>query len=136
MRLFDRAFAITRVLPLLAAVIAFAGVSSALERTRELGPAIAGARHDTSGALWPLAGRDGAHGSHRRPPLGAGGGGDRRDAVYVLYERCFGWSMDLHVDPVILAQGVGPAVVAALLAGIYPARRAARRSPAAVLRND
>ncbi|MGH8564779.1 MAG: hypothetical protein ACREXW_12110 [Gammaproteobacteria bacterium] len=56
--------------------------------------------------------------------------------VYVLYERCFGWSMDLHVDPVIVAQGIVLAVGAALLAGIYPARRAARSSPAAVLRND
>jgi len=56
--------------------------------------------------------------------------------VYVLYERCFGWSMDPHVDPVIVAQGFALAVGAALLAGIYPARRAARGSPAAVLRND
>ena len=42
MRLLDRTFAITRVLRLLGAVIAFAGVFSALmplelERTRELG---------------------------------------------------------------------------------------------------
>ncbi len=44
--------------------------------------------------------------------------------------------MDLHVDPVFVAQGVALAVGAALLAGIYPARRAARSSPAAVLRND
>jgi putative ABC transport system permease protein len=56
--------------------------------------------------------------------------------VYVLYGRCFGWSMDLHVDPVIVAQGIALAVGAALLAGIYPARRAARSSPAAVLGND
>ena len=35
--------------------------------------------------------------------------------VYVLYERCFGWSMDLHVDRVILAQGIALAVGAALL---------------------
>ena len=40
------------------------------------------------------------------------------------------------MDPVIVAQGIALAVGAALLAGIYPARRAARRSPAAVLRND
>ncbi|MBA2591829.1 MAG: hypothetical protein M3495_19125 [Pseudomonadota bacterium] len=39
--------------------------------------------------------------------------------VYVLYERCFGWSMDLHAHPVILAQGIALAVGAALLAGIY-----------------
>jgi putative ABC transport system permease protein len=56
--------------------------------------------------------------------------------VYILYERCFGWSMDLHIDSGIVAQGVALAVGAALLAGIYPARRAARNSPAAVLRND
>jgi len=56
--------------------------------------------------------------------------------VYVRNEHCFGWSMDLHVDPVIVAQGIALALGAALLAGLYPARRAARGSPAAVLRND
>ena len=40
--------------------------------------------------------------------------------------------MGLHVDPVIVAQGVALAVGAALLAGIYPARRAAWSSPAIV----
>ena len=127
MRLVDRTFAITRVLRPLAAVIAFAGVFSALlalelERDPRVWP-LAGARHDTSGALGPLAGRDGAHGPYRRPP----------PLVYVFYERCFGWSMYLHVDPVTVAQGIALAVGAALLAGIYPARRAARTSPAAVL---
>jgi putative ABC transport system permease protein len=40
------------------------------------------------------------------------------------------------IRAVIVAQGIALAVGAALLAGIYPARRAARSSPAAVLRNE
>jgi len=56
--------------------------------------------------------------------------------VYVLYERCFGFSVDRHVDPMTVAQGVALAVGAAPLAWNLPRRRAARSSLAAVLRND
>ncbi|MGQ0593250.1 MAG: FtsX-like permease family protein [Gammaproteobacteria bacterium] len=140
MRLFDRTFAITRVLRLLAAVIAFAGVFSALmalelERTRELGllRALGMTPAGLSGLLLVETGLIGLIAGLLSVPVGIG---IAATLVYVLYERCFGWSMDLHVDPVILAQGVALAVGAALLAGIYPARRAARSSPAAILRND
>lgn len=140
MRLFDRTFAITRVLRLLAAVIAFAGVFSALmalelERTRELGllRALGMTPAGLSGLLLVETGLTGLIAGLLSVPVGIG---IAATLVYVLYERCFGFSMDLHVDPMILAQGVALAVGAALLAGIYPARRAARSSPAAVLRND
>ncbi|MGH8564775.1 MAG: ABC transporter permease [Gammaproteobacteria bacterium] len=140
MRLFDRTFAITRVLRLLAAVIAFAGVFSALmalelERTRELGllRALGMTPAGLSGLLLVETGLTGLIAGVLSVPVGIG---IAATLVYVLYERCFGWSMDLHVDPVIVAQGIVLAVGAALLAGIYPARRAARSSPAAVLRND
>ena len=140
MRLFDRTFAITRVLRLLAAVIAFAGVFSALmalelERTRELGllRALGMTQAGLFGLLLVETGLTGLIAGLLSVPVGVG---IAATLVYVLYERCFGWSMDLHVDPVIVAQGIALAVGAALLAGIYPARRAARSSPAAVLRND
>jgi len=140
MRLFDRTFAITQVLRLLAAVIAFAGVFSALlawelERTRELGllRALGMTQAGLFGLLLVETGLTGLIAGLISVPVGIG---IAATLVYVLYERCFGWSMDLHVDPVIVAQGIALAVGAALLAGIYPARRAARSSPAAVLRND
>jgi putative ABC transport system permease protein len=140
MRLFDRTFAITRVLRLLAAVIAFAGVFSALlalelERTRELGllRALGMTQAGLFGLLLVETGLTGLIAGLLSVPVGIG---IAATLVYVLYERCFGFSMDLHIDPVIVAQGVALAVGAALLAGIYPARRAARSSPAAVLRND
>ncbi|MDQ3582940.1 MAG: ABC transporter permease [Pseudomonadota bacterium] len=140
MKLFDRTFAFTRVLRLLAAVIAFAGVFSALmalalERTRELGllRALGMTQAGLFGLLLVETGLTGLIAGLLSVPVGVG---IAATLVYVLYERCFGWSMDLHVDPVIVAQGIALAVGAALLAGIYPARRAARGSPAAVLRND
>ena len=43
---------------------------------------------------------------------------------------------DVHVDPAILLQSVALAVAAALIAGIYPAYRMARISPAEALRED
>jgi putative ABC transport system permease protein len=56
--------------------------------------------------------------------------------ILVVNRRSFGWSMEVYVDPVILLQAVGLAVLAALIAGIYPAYRMARISPAAALRED
>jgi putative ABC transport system permease protein len=56
--------------------------------------------------------------------------------ILVINPRSFGWSMDLHVDPAILLQAVALAVAAALIAGIYPAYRMARISPAGALRED
>jgi putative ABC transport system permease protein len=56
--------------------------------------------------------------------------------ILVINVRSFGWSMDVHVDPAILLQSVALAVAAALLAGIYPAYRMARISPAGALRED
>jgi putative ABC transport system permease protein len=140
MRLFDQTFAITRVLRSLAASIAIAGVFSALmalqlERGPELG--LLRALGMTPGGLTKLllleTGLAGLMAGLIAVPVGLA---VAATLVYVLYERSFGWSMDLYVDPLILVQGVALAVGAALLAGLYPARRAARGSPALVLRND
>ncbi len=140
MRLFDRTFAITRVLRFLAAVIAFAGVFSALlalmlERRHELGllRALGMTPAGLRAMLLVETGLTGLLAGLLAVPVGLA---VAATLVYVLYERSFGWSMDLHVDPVILAQGVLLAVGAALLAGLYPAHRAARGAPAAVLRNE
>jgi putative ABC transport system permease protein len=56
--------------------------------------------------------------------------------IHVVNRRSFGWSMDTLLPPGVLAQAVALAVVAALLAGLYPALRMARARPAAALRDE
>jgi putative ABC transport system permease protein len=140
MKVFDRTFAITRVLQLLAGVIAFAGVLSALlalqlERTRELG--ILRATGVTPGQLGGLViaetGLMGLVAGLIALPTGVT---IAALLVFVLNRRSFGWSMDLRIDPLILGQGLILAILAALLAGIIPALRMARTSPAEALRTE
>jgi len=56
--------------------------------------------------------------------------------VYVINRRAFGWTLDLVLSPVTLAEAVGLAVAAALLAGVYPAWRLTRAPLAAALREE
>jgi len=56
--------------------------------------------------------------------------------VKVINQRSFGWGMDLVIEPAPLGLGLALAVVAALLAGIYPAWRMSRSSVAARLREE
>jgi hypothetical protein len=56
--------------------------------------------------------------------------------VFVINRRSFGWTMGLDPSPGILLQGVALAVLAALLAGLYPAWRMARGEPAGALRDE
>jgi len=90
-----------------------------LERTRELGllRALGMTQAGLFGLLLVETGLTGLIAGLISVPVGIG---IAATLVYVLYERCFGWSMDLHVDPVILAQGIALAVGAALLARDLP----------------
>ena len=56
--------------------------------------------------------------------------------VHVINRRSFGWTMDFVLTPQALVSGVSLAVVAALLAGLYPAWRASRIELGAALRED
>jgi putative ABC transport system permease protein len=56
--------------------------------------------------------------------------------VFVINKRSFGWTLLFQVDPGLLAQAVLVATSAALLAGIYPAWRMGRTSPALALREE
>jgi putative ABC transport system permease protein len=137
---FDRTFAITAVLRVLALVVAFVGVLSALmalqlERTRELG--VLRATGLTPRQLWVLiaaqTGLMGLAAATLAIPLGVG---LAWTMVHVVNRRSFGWTIDLAVDPWILLQAVALAIGAALLAGAYPAWRMARTPPAAALREE
>jgi putative ABC transport system permease protein len=56
--------------------------------------------------------------------------------IFVVNRRSFGWSMDMQIFPDVLLQAVGLSLVAALLAGVYPAFRMALSSTAESLREE
>jgi len=56
--------------------------------------------------------------------------------VFVINRRSFGWTMSIDPSPAILLQGVALSLVAALLAGLYPAWRMASAPPAEALRDE
>jgi putative ABC transport system permease protein len=138
--IFDRTFAVTAVLRLLALAVAFVGVLSALmalqlERTRELG--VLRASGLTPRQLWALVasqtGLMGLAAAAMAVPLGLG---LAWLLVHVVNRRSFGWTIALSPQPGILLESAGLAVLAALLAGAYPAWRMARTPPAAALREE
>ncbi len=138
--IFDRTFAITDALRLLATVVAFIGVLSALmslqlERGRELGTLRATGM--TRGQLWQLTlletGLMGGIAGLIAMPTGYV---LAWILIYVINIRSFGWSLDMQLQPSSFLYAFGVAVVAALLAGIYPAWRLGRMVIAAALRSD
>ena len=56
--------------------------------------------------------------------------------ILVINRRSFGWSMDISIDPFVLSQSLFLSIVAALLAGVYPAYRMAKIKPANALREE
>jgi len=138
--IFDRTFAITAVLQLLATVVAFIGILSALmalqlERARELG--MLRANGLTPGQLWGLVLTQtslmGLTAGLLAFPLGLA---VSLVLVYVINRRSFGWTLELTLDPALFAQALLVALVAAVLAGIYPAFKMSRTSPALALREE
>jgi putative ABC transport system permease protein len=137
---FDRTFAITQVLRLLALIVAFVGVLSALmalqlERSRELG--VLRANGLTPRQVWTMVasqtGLMGLASGLMALPMGV------ILAVLMIEfvnRRSFGWSIELALPPGVLLQAVGLALAASLLAGIYPSWRMARTSPAEALRSE
>jgi putative ABC transport system permease protein len=140
LQIFDRTFAITEVVRMLAGLVAFAGIFSALmalqlERTREFG--ILRAIGLTPRQLgWLVTGQTGLMGlvcGLLALPLGLA---SAIGLIYVINYRSFGWSMEFSVSSMRLSQGVMLALAAALLAGVYPAWRMAHTTPAAGLRDE
>lgn len=140
LEIFDQTFTITNVLRLLAGVVAFAGVLAALmalqlDRARELavlrtlgftpGQA-AGLTVVQSGLLGLLAGLCAL-------PIGI----LLSDLlIHVILRRAFGWTMNFQVPPGVLFDGVLLALIAALVAALYPAWQSYRTQPAAALRAE
>ncbi len=140
LEIFDRTFTITTVLHLLTSIVAFVGVLSALmalqlERAREFG--VLRATGFTPAQVWGMVtaqtGLMGLVAGLLALPVGIG---LALILVLVINRRSFGWTLQIDLSPEVLAQAVVMAVVAALLAGVYPALRLARTPPAQALREE
>jgi putative ABC transport system permease protein len=123
--IFDRTFQVTEVLRLLAAVVAFLGILSALmalqlERERDF--AVLRSLGMSTGQIFGLnlaqTGLLGLTAGLAAIPLGSA---LAWLLVHVINRRSFGWSMEFVITADALFAGVAMAIAAAVLAGIYPA---------------
>lgn len=140
LEIFDRTFAITSALRLLAIIVAFIGVLSALmslqlERARELGTLRATGM--TRPQLWAMTlletGLMGLVAGLLALPVGFV---LAWILVYVINVRSFGWTLQMELRPEYFLQALAVAVVAALLAGIYPSYRVGEMEIASAIREE
>jgi putative ABC transport system permease protein len=137
---FDRTFRITEVLRILAGVVAFLGLLSALlsielDRTREIATlrALGLTPRQVAALSLTQTGLLGAVAAVLSIPLGIV---MAELLVSIINRRSFGWGMDLELQAAPLALGVGLALIAAVLAGLYPAYRIGRCNIVAGLREE
>lgn len=137
---FDQAFSITIALRLLATVVAFIGILSALlalqmENTRQYG--LMRAVGLTPGQLRRFTllqtGLMGLVSGLLALPLGLA---LAAVLVFVINIRSFGWSMGFTPLPQDMLQAFSVAMVAALVAGVYPAWRLGQLITARALRSE
>ena len=137
---FDRTFAITGALQLLATLVAFIGVLSALlslqlEKQRELG--VLRAVGLTVRQLWQMilleTGYMGAVAGLLAMPTGFV---LSLILIFIINRRAFGWTLQMQVVPEPFIQALLVAVGAALIAGLYPARKIGQMQTAEALRGE
>ena len=140
LEIFDRSFVLTYVLEAIAVLVAVLGivntlVTAVLERRREFAAlrAIgASTRQVERLVLWEAAylGLIGA-------ALGVAGGLLLALLlIHVINKQSFGWTIQMTVPGGVILQGVGLALTAALVAGYWPARWAARQPVVEGLREE
>ena len=138
--IFDRSFSITVALQMLATLVAFIGILSALmslqlERRREIGTLRAVGM--TRRQLWRLTlvetGLMGTTAGILAMPTGFV---LAVILIYIINLRSFGWTLQMYLQPVYFLQALIVALFAALLAGVYPAWRIGRMQPADALREE
>jgi putative ABC transport system permease protein len=137
---FDRTFAITVALQLLATIVAFIGILSTLmslqlERMREIG--VLRSTGMTRRQLWRLSlletGLVGATAGLLAMPTGFV---LALILIYIINLRSFGWTLEMQLQPMEFVQAFLVALLAALLAGLYPAWRMGQTQPADALRAE
>ncbi len=137
---FDRTFAITGALQILATIVAFMGILSALlslelERRSELG--VLRAVGMTARQLWRLilleTGLMGLAAGLLAMPTGYL---LSLILIYIINRRSFGWTLQMQLSPEPFIQALLVALGAALLAGIYPAWRMGRNTAVEALRSE
>jgi putative ABC transport system permease protein len=140
LEVFDRTFAITVALQLLATIVAFIGIFSTLmslqlERSREIG--VLRSTGMTRRQLWRLSmletGLLGSTAGLIAMPMGIL---LAIILIYIINLRSFGWTLAMQLQPADFIQAFLVALGAALLAGIYPAWRMGQMQPANALRSE
>ncbi|MFZ1755438.1 MAG: ABC transporter permease, partial [Caldilineaceae bacterium] len=137
---FDRTFAITFALRLLATLVAFIGILSTLmslqlERSREIG--VLRATGMTRRQLWRLTLLEtGLLGSVAGLIAMPTGFLLSLVLIYIINLRSFGWTLSMQLQVGDFANAFGIALLAALLAGLYPAWRMGHTQPADALRTE
>ena len=140
MVVFDRTFAITAAMQLITTIVAFIGVLSSLlalqlEKARELGIlralglTVSEMRHLTfseTGLLGASAGLLALPTGYILAWI----------LIFVINQRSFGWTLQMHAEPAPFVEAFLLAVSAALLAAVYPAWRLGRMQAAAALRGE
>ena len=140
LEVFDRTFAITIALRLLTTLVAFIGILSSLmalqlEHAREYGVMRATgmtARQLTQYAMIQT-GLMGLVAGVLALPIGVV---LSLVLTHVINLRSFGWTMQFSIQPGLLAEALLVAILAALLAGLYPALLLGRLKPAEALRRE
>jgi putative ABC transport system permease protein len=137
---FDRTFAITGALQLLAVLVAFIGILSALlswqlDKQREVG--ILRALGLTTRQMWRLlmieSGLLGGVAGLLALPTGYT---LALILIYIINKRSFGWTLQMHLEPEPFVQAIVLSIGAALLASIYPALRISHSAPVEALRSE
>lgn len=138
--IFERTFTITIALRLLATLVAFIGILSALlalqlEHTREYG--VMRATGMTPRQLWQYTlvqtGLMGIVAGVLALPIGVV---LALVLIFVINVRSFGWTMQFALQPSEFFTAFAVAVVAALLAGLYPAYKLGRMNMSRALRSE
>jgi putative ABC transport system permease protein len=140
LEIFDRTFIVTDVLYWLAIVVALVGILGAmlamqLERAREFAilRSLGTTQQQLGGMLAFQSGVIGLLSGLAAIPLGL-------VMAYLLVEvinrRAFGWQIEMTFSGDVLLTAVSFATGSALLAGLYPAYRAARQQPALAMREE
>jgi putative ABC transport system permease protein len=140
MKVFERTFVITRVLYWLAAGVAAIGLISALlawelERARELATlrSLGLTPLGTAALIESQTGFMGLAALLAAIPAGLF---TAAILIDVINRRAFGWRIELHLSAAQFGNALVLALAASLLAGIYPAWRAARTSIASGMREE